>query len=648
MCGICGVAAFEGPLDPRLSAALPAMTAALQHRGPDGGGVFDDGVVALGHRRLSIIDRAGGAQPLSNEDGSCWIVFNGEIYNHHGLCRELIARGHRFRTVSDTEAILHGYEEYGPAVVDRLEGMFAFAIYDSRTRDLFIARDRLGKKPLFYAIFGGALHFASEIKAMYPSPLWDGALDPAALEDYLSLGYVLAPDTIYRHVRKLEPGYWLRLSDGRLECRQYWDVRQFDEPIDRRDVVAELASLLGDCVRERLESEVPLGAFLSGGIDSGLVVSFMADVLGSEVITTSVGFGAAAHNELAPAALTARRYQTRHHAEIIEPRLEEVLDRIVGAFDEPFADSSAIPTYYVSAMARRHVTVALSGDGGDETFGGYSFRYLPHVAEGVARTVVGSTGRRALGWLGGRWPRSHKLPRAFRIATLLENVARDPAAAYYFDLCFMKPNAARALIGLSPVSDLSQTHAYEAVTQPYRRCPSQSMLQRAMYADLKVYLPNDVLVKVDRMSMLHGLEVRAPLLDRRIVEFGFRTPIDVKMPRLRTKYLLRSIAATRLPDAVLRLPKHGFSAPVGAWIAGAYAEAFRGDVLRAGSATSMLLDLGLVTRMFEDHRAGRADHSYALWAIWMLERWRALAPAGVQLGANPQAITMMSATPRVH
>jgi asparagine synthase (glutamine-hydrolysing) len=639
MCGICGVAMLEGSLDPRVSAALPAMTAALQHRGPDGGGVFDDGYVGLGHRRLSIIDRAGGAQPLTNEDGSCWIVFNGEIYNHHELRRELVARGHQFRTVSDTETILHGYEEFGPAVVDRLEGMFAFAVYDSRSREVFLARDRLGKKPLFYAVFGDALHFASEIKALYPSPAWDGALDLAALEDYLALGYVLAPDTIYRHVRKLEPGHWLRLSRGRLECRQYWDIRQFDEPTDGRNVVAELESLLGERVRERLESEVPLGAFLSGGIDSGLVVSFMADALGSHVITTSVGFGAAAHNELSPAAMTAQRFQTTHHAEIIEPRLEDVLDRIVGAFDEPFADSSAIPTYYVSAMARQHVTVALSGDGGDETFGGYSFRYLPHAAEGAARAVAGNAGRRALGWLGGHWPRSYKLPRAFRIGTLLENVARDPAAAYFFDLCFMKPNAARALVGLPAVSDLSRTRAYEAVTEPYRRCASKSMLQRAMYADLKVYLPNDVLVKVDRMSMQHGLEVRAPLLDRRVVEFGFRMPIDVKMPRLRPKYLLRSIAANRLPAPILRLPKHGFSAPVGAWLAGAYADAFRDDVLRAGSATSMLLDRARVAEMFEDHVSRRADHAHALWAIWMLERWHATARAGERAPvAAPQPV----------
>jgi asparagine synthase (glutamine-hydrolysing) len=627
MCGICGMVALEGPLDPRLSAALPAMTEAIHHRGPDGGGVFEDGIAALGHRRLSIIDRVGGAQPLSNEDGTSWIVFNGEIYNHHPLRQELLSRGHGFRTVSDTETILHGYEEYGPAIVDRLEGMFAFAVYDSRTRDLFIARDRLGKKPLFYTVVGGALHFASEMKALYRSPAWNGEVDPDAIEDYLSLGYILAPQTIYRHVRKLEPGHWLRVFRGRLELRQYWDVPAFDEPVDASRVAGDLEGLLQSSVVERLESEVPLGAFLSGGIDSGLVVSFMAEALGRDVTTTSVGFGAAGHNELAPAAMTAARFQTNHYAEVIDPDLEQVLDRIVGAFDEPFADASAIPTFYVSAMARRHVTVALSGDGGDETFGGYSFRYLPHASEEIVRGLVGSAGRRALGWLGARWPRNPRLPRAFRIATLLENVARDPAAAYYFDLCFMKPDAARALSGRPAVSELSATHVYQAVTEPYRRCPSKSVLQKAMYADVKIYLPNDVLVKVDRMSMQHGLEVRCPLLDRRVVEFGFRTPIDVKMPRLRPKHLLRSLARTRLPEALLRLPKHGFTAPVAEWIRGRYAELFRSDVLGPGSAASSFVDVAMVRRMFDEHRAGSRDHAHGLWAVWMLERWSRTARA---------------------
>ncbi|MEQ1573333.1 MAG: asparagine synthase (glutamine-hydrolyzing) [Vicinamibacterales bacterium] len=622
MCGIVGAVAIEGPLDPRIRAALSSMATAIAHRGPDAEGFFTDDWAALGHRRLSIIDRAGGGQPLSNEDGSRWIVFNGEIYNHRGLRAELVSRGHRFRTVSDTETILHGYEEFGTAVLDRLEGMFAFAIYSAQTRETFIARDRLGKKPLFYATLGGALHFASEIKALQSSPAWDGALDLTTLEEYLSLGYILAPRTVYRHVRKLEPGHWLRVANGRCEVRQYWDVPVFDTLPSTVDAVAALEPLLRGAVEERLESEVPLGAFLSGGIDSGLVVSYMAEAMSEPVITTSVGFAETGHNELDAAAITANHFHTRHHAEVMEPSLDDVLDRIVGGFDEPFADASAIPTYYVSQMARRHVTVALSGDGGDESFGGYSFRYVPHALEQyVRRYGGGSFGQGVFAALGRRWPRDRRLPRLFRIGTLLENVGRDPASAYFFDLCFVKPNVVRSLMGLRPHAAMSGSPVYEAVTEPYRRCTSKSVVQRAMYADLKVYLPNDVLVKVDRMSMQHGLEVRCPLLDRRIVEWAFTAPEAVKMPRLRPKHLLRSVAMKRLPPGLLRLPKHGFSAPVGEWIARTAARRFQDEVLGAGSSVSRWLDVGEIRSLFERHRSGARDHSSALWAIWMLERW---------------------------
>ncbi len=626
MCGICGVAALDGTLDPRISAALPAMTTALAHRGPDGGGVFDDGIVGLGHRRLAIIDRAGGHQPLSNEDGTVWITFNGEVYQHKQLREELIGRGHRFRTTSDTEAILHGYEEWGPAVVDRLEGMFAFAIYDQRRRDLFIARDRLGKKPLFYAVLGGVLHFASEIKSFYHSPVWDAVIDPDTIEEYLTFGYVLAPRSIYRAVRKLEAGHWLRVVEGRLEIRQYWDVRQFDTATDERRIGPELEALVREVVTERLESEVPLGAFLSGGIDSGLVVSFMAEALGPGIETTSVGFGTGTHNELGPAGLTARHLRTNHHEEKIEPRLDDVLERIVGAFDEPFADSSAVPTFYVSQMARQYVTVALSGDGGDETFGGYDFRYLPHAAEGYVRSAIGPLAG-AAGWLGRHWPRHRRLPRPLRIGTLLENIGRDAATAYYYDLCFLKPEMVGALTRRSGHEDLRSTRLYEAVTAPYRRCTSTSGMQRSMYADLKVYLANDVLVKVDRMSMQHGLEVRCPLLDRRLVEFAFRTPIRFKMPRWRSKHLLKTLAAPRLPAAVMGLPKHGFTAPAGDWLAGEYATRFKDEVLSSGSLASSLLDVGEVGRLFADHRAGRGDYGQALWSVWMLECWSRQRPA---------------------
>jgi len=623
MCGICGSFGVSGPLDPRVRAALPAMAEAISHRGPDGQGEFSDDRAALGHRRLAIIDLASGHQPIANEDGSCWIVFNGEIYNHKQLRADLERRGHRFRTESDTEAILHAFEEFDDACVDHLEGMFAFVIYDQRRGELFAARDRLGKKPFYFATFKDAFHFASEIKAIAKSPLWDDELHSDGLEGYLSLGYFLAPATIYRHVRVLEPGHSLRIRNGRIQTRQYWDVTCFDDDTRMADLVqVELDALLKTVVGDRLESEVPLGAFLSGGLDSGLVVSYMSDALSRPVDTTTVGFGDAAHNEIRAAGVTARHCATTHHTDLVEPKLEEILDPVLFAFDQPFADSSAIPTYYVSAIARRHVTVALSGDGGDEVFGGYDFRYVPHALEAKARTLVpGAPGRLAMTWLGRHWPTSRALPRALRLSTVLANLGDDAATAYYVDLCFAKPHAVGRLLGMPHRRDARDSAIFAAVTDPYRRCPSPSAVQRAQYADLKVYLPNDVLVKVDRMSMQHGLEVRCPLLDRRVVEFAFRVPTSTKMPGLESKHLLRRLAQARLPEELLRLPKHGFTAPVGTWIAGPYAGMFTDECLAPQSFVASLLDQGVVRRSLDEHRKGKADHSYLLWAVWVLERW---------------------------
>jgi asparagine synthase (glutamine-hydrolysing) len=621
MCGICGIVALNGELHPDLRSSIGAMAATLHHRGPDGQGVFSDAAAAFGHRRLAIIDRAGGHQPMFNEDGSCWVVFNGEIYNHRVLRSRLIDLGHTFRTSSDTETILHAYEEFGADCVPMFEGMFAFAVYDSRRRELLIARDRLGKKPLFYAELDGALHFASEIKALRASPAWDPALDLSELEGYLSLGYFIAPGTVYRHVRKLLPGHWLRVRNGSVEVRKYWDVERFDDhPGAGPALEREIEELLRTAVSDRLESEVPLGAFLSGGIDSGLVVSFMAETLGRGVTTTTVGFGEAAHNELDAAGVTASRFQTQHHVEIVQPRLDDVLDRIVDGFDEPFADASAVPTFHVAGMAKRHVTVVLSGDGGDEAFAGYSFRYAPHAVESAARSLLpGAPGRAAAAWLGARWPR--RLPRVLRWGTQLENIARDPAAAYFSDLCAVKPHVARQILGLPALRDPRTSGVYDAVTEPYRRCPSTSAVQRAQYADLKIYLANDVLVKVDRMTMQHSIEVRCPLLDHRLIELAFRIPIHRKMPHLRAKHLLRQLARKRLPPELARLPKRGFSAPIAEWIAGPCASMFQHDVCRPGAGVESLVDTSYVRRLFDEHRTGRANHGQALWTVWMLARW---------------------------
>jgi asparagine synthase (glutamine-hydrolysing) len=638
VCGISGVFALDpnGVLHPDVRAGVRGMNGAIAHRGPDGDGFFDADPVALGHRRLAIIDRARGHQPMSNEDGSCWITFNGEIYNHRELRPLLESKGHRYRTNSDTETILHAYEEFGPSCVERLEGMFAFAVYDGRRRELFAARDRLGKKPLFYTVLGGVFHFASELPALGRSPLWRGEPDLSALEGYLSLGYFLAPSTIYRDVHKLLPGHWLRIADGRIETRQYWDVVEFDT--DRRpttELVSSIDAVLRQAVHERLESEVPLGAFLSGGIDSGLVVSYMAEALGDRLVTTSVGFGEREHNELEAAGLVADHFHSRHYAELIEPRLEDVIGPVTSGLGEPLADSSAIPTWYVSRAARRHVTVALSGDGGDESFAGYDFRYVPHALEASARELMPAGLSPAAGWLGERWPRSPRLPKPLRAATLLENLGRDPAAAYYSDLAFLKPAETRTLMGLSPERHPAQSPVYAAVTDPYRRCPSDNAVQRAEYADLKIYLPNDPLVKVDRMSMAHSLEVRSPLLDRRVVELAFRIPASQKQVGRKGKVLLRELARRRLPGDLFRLPKRGFTAPMSQWIGGPNAAAFEQEVLRPNAAVAGLVDRTELARRFERHRQGQSDQSYALWSVWVLERWLTATAAGETPVAAP-------------
>jgi asparagine synthase (glutamine-hydrolysing) len=642
MCGICGVVSLVGDLDPRLADAVNDMATSLRHRGPDGSGFYRDAAAALGHRRLAIIDRAGGHQPMSNEDGTVWVVFNGEVYNHRWLKQILTARGHLFRSDSDTEAIVHAFEEFGSACVERLEGMFAFAVWDSVGRRLLLARDRIGKKPLFMTVRQGVLHFASEIKGLAASPLWDDELNTAQLETYLSLGYCVAPDSLYRHVSQLEPGSCVLVQNGELSTRRYWDVPAFDaETGDDEELLGRLEETIRAAVHDRLESEVPLGAFLSGGIDSGLVVSFMSERV-RPVATTTVGFAEEAHSELAAAALTASYFESLHTPHVVSPVLDEVLDPIVKAFDEPFADPSAIPTYYVSQAARRHVIVALSGDGGDETFGGYDFRYGPHARDAFLRRMIpGRLGRRLLGAAGAAWPRSPHVPRPLAVGNLLENVANDEAVAYYSDLCFVKPREARALLGLPFDYRSPDSPALAGVTAWYRACPSADPVQRAEYADLKVYLPNGPLTKVDRLSMAHSLEVRCPLLDHHVVELAFRIPARRKIAGRQSKSLLRSIAARRLPRGLSDLPKHGFTAPVGEWIRGPHRERFRDEVLSRRAHVTTLIDRALLAQFAEQHMTRACDRSYVLWAIWVLERWLATRKAGrAEPATNPDSVVL--------
>lgn len=643
MCGIAGMVAMQGTLNPTLASSLRAMTDAMHRRGPDADGFHHDAYAALGHRRLAIIDVTRGHQPMCNEDGTVWIVFNGEVYNHHEVRKDLLARGHVFKTHSDTEAIIHAYEEWGPACVSRLEGMFAFAVWDQKTRELLLARDRLGKKPVFYATLGGALHFASEIKAMQRSPAWRDDINHEAIEGYLNLGYILAPQSIYTHVHKLMPGHLLVLRDGNIRIEQYWDVKEFDsDPRQEGALLEELEHTLRQAVRERLESEVPLGAFLSSGVDSGLVVSFMAEVLGENILTATVGFGETGHNEIPGASLVAKQFRTRHQTRVIEPRLDEVFDEIVQAFDEPFADDSAIPTYYVSKIARQHVTVALTGDGGDEAWGGYDFRYLPHAWECGVRGMIPRGLSPLLRMLGRYWPRSSSLPKQLRLGTILHNLGGSADEAFFSDMCFVKPVDAADLMGRRGPRDPRDSAVFTRAVEAYSRCPSTDPLQKAMYGDLKTYLPNMPLVKVDRISMWHSLEIRCPLLDRKVIELAFRIPAASKMPQRHAKHLLKALAGRRLPAELQKLPKKGFSAPIGEWISGPFASQFESEVLSANSWVSTCLDRKKLRQIFDDHRAG-VHRGWPLWAVWNLERWKthqsrsavasasALTPAGAKV-----------------
>lgn len=628
MCGIAGL--FDGRGRNSIAPGLiKAMADAIAHRGPDGEGFHVAPGIALAHRRLAIIDLGGGHQPMFTPDGSVAVIFNGEIYNFMALRRELEGLGYHFRTRSDTEVILHAWQAWGVQCVRRFSGMFAFALWDGRTETLLLARDRIGKKPLYYNIRDGRwLAFGSELKALHASGWAPRQISPYAVEDYLSYGYVPDPKTIYRDVHKLPPAHMMCWRRGAAPViTAYWDLDlNTVHDLSRRDAVAELDRRLHKAVADRMVSDVPLGAFLSGGVDSSGVVAHMATLSSQPVKTFTIGFGESSHDERGHARKLAERYRTDHRERELPPDSMSpgsgLLDRISSVYDEPFADMSALPTYRVCGVAREQVTVALSGDGGDEAFGGYDFRYELHALEARYRRLLpGGPARAAIGWLGRRWPRDPRLPRPLRAGTVLENLARAPEAAYYADLCIVKPDDVRALTGDGRPWRPGDSALYEAVTAPYLRCPSANDVQRAQYADLKIYLPNDPLVKVDRTSMANSLEVRCPLLDYRVIEFAFRVPADRKAQPGRSKHLLRSLGRRRLPPALERLPKRGFTAPVAEWMRGPYRDWFRDEVLGAGAATRSLVDRAVLERWIDEDARGVRNRSAALWSVWCLERW---------------------------
>jgi asparagine synthase (glutamine-hydrolysing) len=621
MCGIAGRFAAQGGLDARSIAEIAAMTENLRHRGPDAGGMLDRTPLGvLGHRRLAIIDLSQGQQPMGTADQNLWVTFNGEIYNYLELRRELEGRGHSFRTNSDTEVILAGYREWGEAVPERLEGMFAFAVLDLNARRLFLARDHLGKKPLYIRFRGGVLDFASEVGALRGVADWRGEVDPLGVAFYLRFGYVPSPWSIYRDVQKLQPGECCTVDAAGLRRRRYWDLAKLgvERPFSVEEAVAAIEAELRSAVRARLMSEVPLGAFLSGGIDSGLVVSLMAKQLGPGVKTVTVGFSGEA-SETEAARLVARHHATDHAEYTVEPELGRLMDRLLSHFGEPFADCSALPTWHVSREARRRVTVALTGDGGDESFGGYDFRFVPHRRDARLRALFpGRLFRAAFRALAGAWPARQDLPRPVRLQTLFRNLGLTEERAFCYDLCFTKPPLALAL---APELGREGQEAEAYVCELYRSGGTSDPLQAIMKADARFYLPEDVLVKVDRMSMAHGLEVRSPLLSRRVVELAFCIPSRLKMPDGTSKALLRRLAASYVPRELLSLPKRGFHVPLDRWLRQDLRSAFEQDVLAAPGGRIDWLDRRVLSRLWQEHLSGRFQHGHTLWMLWAYRAW---------------------------
>jgi asparagine synthase (glutamine-hydrolysing) len=622
MCGIAGI------LDTRDRSTvdrvlLERMNEVQRHRGPDAGGVHVEPGVGLAHRRLSIIDLTGGQQPLYNEDESVVIVYNGEIYNFEALTAELVAAGHRFRTRSDTEVVVHAWEEWGPECVSRFRGMFAFAIWDRNRRTLFLARDRLGIKPLHYAMLGdGRLLFGSELKAITACPDFPRAMRASAVEDYFAYGYVPEPHTIYESAFKLPPGHWLevRAGEGLRAPVRYWDV-----PFERRETGdpegegRELVERLREAVRIRLVSEVPLGAFLSGGVDSSAVVAMMAGESKDPVNTCSISFGEASHDESRYAEMVARRYATAHRVESVDPNDFALVDSLARLYDEPYADSSAMPTYRVCQLARKAVTVALSGDGGDENLAGYR-RYRWHVYEERVRGRVPAAIRRPLfGLLGRAYPKADWAPRFLRAKSTFEALARDSVEAYFHSVSILGDPLRRRLFSEQFRRELQGYGAVEVLKSHAKSAPARDPLSLVQYLDLKTYLPGDILTKVDRASMAHSLEVRVPMLDHALVEWMSGLAPERKLAGTEGKYLLKRALEPHLPGEVLYRPKMGFAVPLAAWFRGPLRERVRSAVLGPVLLDTGIFDAGFLEHIVKSHESGLGDHSAPLWSLLMFE-----------------------------
>jgi len=620
MCGISGIYNYK-TAEPVSERVLKAMNDTLIHRGPDDEGFYISNEVGLGHRRLSIIDLAAGHQPMTNEDGTVWVAFNGEIYNFIELHRFLESRGHRFKTRSDTEVIVHLYEEKGEDCFRELRGMFAIAIWDQRNKKLLLARDRVGKKPLFYYHDGAKVLFGSEIKAILQVPGVCRDIDIEAMSDYFSFLYVPAPKSIFKKIRKVLPGHYLLVSADGVREAQYWDLSFADtDELSEEQWCEKLVDALQEAVRLRLMSEVPLGAFLSGGVDSSSVVAMMKNAIDGPVITSSIGFDEKEFDELPYARAVASQFGTDHHEQIVRPDALAVLEKLAWHYDEPFADSSAVPTYYVSKVAREHVTVALSGDGGDENFAGYR-RYYFDQRENLIRSWLPAGIRQPVfGALASLYPKVDWAPRIFRGKATFQNLARCPIAAYFRSVAACQPELKSGLLHGDVQRELGDYDSLDVLRAHYDRADTDDLLSKVQYVDIKTYLADDILAKVDRASMAVSLEVRAPILDHKFMELAARIPSRLKLRGMNGKYIFKKALEQCLPESILYRKKMGFAVPLAQWFRGDLREMTRDAIL--GTESADFLQRNTVERLWTEHQKGFRDRSTELWTLLMFRLWQ--------------------------
>lgn len=644
MCGLTGIYNLNDcPVSLEI---LQAMNRTLEHRGPDEEGYFINtaspfaganriqslvrapskkakgkGHVGLGHKRLSIIDLATGQQPLCNEDSTVWIVFNGEIYNFKDIKTELESKGHRFRTASDTETIVHAYEEWGEDCVRRFRGMFAFAIWDENRQHLFLSRDRLGKKPLYYYLDDEKLVFASEIKAILEIPGIKKDLDFTALSDYLSLTYIPSPKSIFKYIRKLPAASHAVVSREGMRISPYWDLDFCpDYSLSEKQIIDGILGILDEATRIRMISEVPLGAFLSGGVDSSAVVAMMARENETPVITNAISFSESLYNEAPYARQVAKLFGADHNEHKVAPDAIPIIETLSWHYDEPFADSSAVPTFYVSETARKNVTVSLSGDGGDENFAGYSRYYNDSRENRVRGLLPQGLQKPVFEFLRDLYPSSGNLASKLKGKAFIANVARDPVDAYFYTVSAVHGNEKKRLMNADVLDRIKGYSTLDLFKDYYKKAPAEDHLSRLQYLDIKTYLCDDILTKVDRASMAVSLEVRSPLLDHVFMEYVARIPKSYKLSGKNGKQIFKKALERYLPGNILYRQKMGFALPVAEWLRKEI-KSYGGEIILHGPATEAFLNKNYVRAIWDEHQNRGRDWSVRLWMIMMLNLW---------------------------